>query len=120
MFQLKDTVLLFDFDYQVIHCFTTKAELIWRSEIQLDLSKDFSGRVHHDKISNRFFLEFTHIQQSYLIEIDPRTGNEIETIPLKGFKHIDHISVYNNRVCFLYQPDFGARGKKLYSIILKD
>jgi len=114
MFQLKDSVLLFDFDYQAVHCFKMNAELLWRSEIQIYLSKDFTGRVHHDKISNRFSLEFLNIQQSYLIEIDPRTGGELETIPIQKFKHIDHISVYNNRIFFLHQPDFGERGKKLY------
>jgi len=78
------------------------------------LNKDFTGRVHHDKISNRFFLEFVNVQLSYLIEIDPLTGEEIQTIPINKFKHIDHVSVYNNRIFFLHQPDFGDRGKKIY------
>jgi hypothetical protein len=114
MFQLEDSVLLFDFDYQAVHCYTINANLLWRTDIQVELNKDFTGRVHHDKISNRFFLEFVNIQLSYLIEIDPLTGEEIQTIPINKFKHIDHISIYDNRIFFLHQPDFGDRGKKIY------
>ncbi len=114
MFQLEDSVLLFDFDYQAVHCFTLGAELLWRTDIQIELGKDFTGRVHHDKISNRFFLEFVNTQLSYLIEIDPQTGEELQTIPINKFKHIDHISIYYNRAFFLHQPDFGDRGKKIY------
>ncbi len=114
MFQLEDSVLLFDFDYKAVHCFTLSAELLWRTDIQIELGKDFTGRVHHDRISNRFFLEFINTQLSYLIEIDPKSGEELQTIPINKFKHIDHIRIYNNRVFFLHQPDFGDRGKKIY------
>ena len=119
MIQLGDTALLFDFDNKYVNCFKLNSNLLWRTKIQIDLSKDFTGRVHHDKISNRFFLEFLNIQLSYLIEIDPKSGKELSRIPIKGYKHIDHISVYNNRIYFLYQPDFGDRGKKLYYINIR-
>ena len=114
IFQLIDNVLLFDFEYQEVHLFTINADLLWSTQLQVELNNDFTGRVHHDKITNKFFLEFLNVRLSYLIEIDPLTGEEIQTIPIQKLKHIDHISVYNNRIFFLHQPDFGDRGKKIY------
>ncbi|MEA1980215.1 MAG: carboxypeptidase-like regulatory domain-containing protein, partial [candidate division Zixibacteria bacterium] len=97
MIQLGDTSLLFDFDNKYVNCFELNSNLLWRTQIQTDLSKDFTGRVHHDKISNRYYLEFLNVQLSYLIELDPKSGKELSRIPIKGYKHIDHISVHNNR-----------------------
>jgi hypothetical protein len=118
LFQSGDTALLFDFDLQVINCITISGVLRWRTKMQVDLTKEFTGKVHKDKITNRFFLEFLNIQSSYLIEIDPYTGKVLSNIPIRQYKHIDHISVYDNRIFFLFQPDFGDRGKKLYYVNL--
>ena len=118
MIQLGDTALLFDFYNNYINCFELNGNLVWRTKIKVDLKKRFTGRVHFDKISGRCFLEFLDIQTSYLIEIDPRTGKELNTIPIQKFKHIDHISVYNSKIFFLHQPDFGEKGKKLFYINL--
>ena len=82
LFQIGDSVLLFDFYNNYINCFELNSQLLWRTEILIDLNKDFTGRVHHDKVSNRYFLEFLNIQSSYLIEIDPYTGNELSRIPI--------------------------------------
>jgi hypothetical protein len=110
----QDSALLFDFDIGMIFCITLKGKVLWNSEIQADVSKDFTGRVHRDKISDRYFLEFLNVQLSYLIEIDPKTGKDIRTIPIRPQKHIDHLSVHDNKVWFLYQPDTGDKGKKLF------
>ncbi|MFH0760642.1 MAG: carboxypeptidase-like regulatory domain-containing protein [Bacteroidota bacterium] len=118
LLQLSDSALLFDFDLQKIYCLTISGKPLWTSTIQADLSKDFTGRIHHDKITNRFFLEFLNIQSSYLIEINPETGEALTNIPIRQYRHIDHISVNNNRVYFLFQPDFGDKGKKLFNINL--
>ena len=118
LLQIGDSALLFDFELQAIYCLTISGKLLWTSTIQADLSKDFTGRIHRDKTTNRFFLEFLNIQSSYLIEIDPTTGKALSNIPIRQYRHIDHISVNNNRVYFLYQPDFGDKGKKLFYISL--
>lgn len=114
MLQIADSVLLFDYNFKEILCFRTDGELKWSSKINADLNSDFQGKVHHDKISGRYFLEFLNVQLSYLIEINPLTGNKIRTIPILKYKHIDHINIYSNRIFFLHQPDFGHRGKKIY------
>lgn len=116
LLQISDSALLFDFELQTVYCLTLSGKLLWTSTIQADLSKDFTGRVHRDKTTNRFFLEFLNIQASYLIEIDPKTGKALSNIPIRQYRHIDHISVNNNRVYFLYQPDFGDKGKKLFYV----
>ena len=115
-FQIGDSALLFDYYNNYINCFELNSQLLWRTEILIDLSKDFTGRVHHDKVSNRYFLEFLNVQSSYLIEIDPYTGKELSRIPILSYRHIEHISVHDNRVFFLHQPDFGDRSKKLYYV----
>ncbi len=118
LLQISDSALLFDFERQAIYCLSIAGKLLWASTIQADLSKDFTGRVHRDKTTNRFFLEFLNIQASYLIEIDPKTGKALSNIPIRQYRHIDHISVNNNRVYFLYQPDLGDKGKKLFYVNL--
>jgi hypothetical protein len=114
MIQVEDSVMLFDLTKGRVFCITLGRELKWESILQSNLSKDFTGRVHRDPITNRFFLEFLNIQSSYLIEINPLTGQEIRIIAIRPYKHIDHVSVYDNKVWFLYQPDIGEEGKKLY------
>jgi len=93
----KETYALIDFvikeNSREIHCFKTNGEIRWTTNINTDLSKDFTGLAHYDKISNRYFLEFVIAQLSYLIEIDPVNGDQILTIPILKFKHIDHISI---------------------------
>lgn len=114
LINLGDTSLLFDFVMEEIICFRLSGEFLWKSQIMVDLAKEFTGRIHHDDVTNRYFLEFLHIQLSYLIEIDPKSGKEMDRIPIPKYKHIEQISIDNNRVFFLHQPDFGDRGKKLY------
>jgi len=114
LYHVGDSLLLFDFNNQSINCFDNYSNMRWRTRIIPDMSKDFTGRIHWDRITNRYFLEFLNIQLSYLIEIEPYSGSVLNTIPIHNFKHIDHISIHNNRIFFLHQPDFGDRGKKLY------
>lgn len=114
IYLVKDSLLLFDFNNYSINCFDPAGNFRWRTRIKPDLSKDFSGNIHWDKIQNRFFLEFSNIQLTYLIEIDPKTGKELSAVPIRKYKHIDHINIDNNRIFFLHQPDFGDRGKKIY------
>lgn len=114
--QMGDSSLLFDFDKKLINCIKSNGELKWTSNMQVPLRNDWTGNVHYDKIAQRFYLEFLHIQLSSLVEIDPLTGEALSQIPIKRFKHIDNITVLNNRIFFLHQPDFGDRGKKLYFV----
>ena len=74
MIQAGDSVLLFDYNYDEILCYKTNGELKWTSEINVDLNRDFNGKVHFDKTTGRCFLEFLNIQLTYLIEINPLTG----------------------------------------------
>ncbi len=118
LFQMEDSALLFDFKLQYINCIGTNSEFRWRTNIGIDLSKDFTGRIHRDKATNRFFLEFLNIQSTYLIEINPKTGQALAQIPIRQYRHIDHVNIDNNRIYFLYQADFGDKGKRLYYVNL--
>lgn len=115
-FQIGDTCLLFDFDKKLINCINSGGEILWTSELQVQLGSDWTGNVLYDEIAHRFYLEFLHIQLSYLLEIDPRKGEVLSRIPINKYKHIDHLSVLNNKIFFLHQMDFGDRGKKLYFV----
>lgn len=114
MIQTGDSLLLFDYGFREIHCFKTNGDLLWASKLNVDLRKDFTGNIHYDEVSGRFFLEFLNIQLTYLIEINPLKGVTIRTIPILKYKHIDHLRIRNNQIFFLHQPDFGDRGKKIY------
>jgi len=115
---LQDSALLLDFELLQILCITGNGNLKWQTPILINLSKDFTGTLHHDPTTNRFFLEFHHIQSTYLMEINPRSGTAVATFPIKPFQHIENIQIQDNRVFFLYQPDIGDKGKKLYFISL--
>jgi len=79
-------------------------------------NNDWESRMHRDPVSGRFYLEFLNGQLSYLIELNPKTGDEVRKIPVPRYKHIDHINIVNDRIYFLHQPDIGDKGKKLYYI----
>ncbi|MCX6226905.1 MAG: hypothetical protein NTV01_19515, partial [Bacteroidia bacterium] len=109
-----DSLLLFDFTAGYIIRFSEKVDKYWKLPMQIAFNKDWVHRMHHDPVTNRFYLEFANGTFSYLIEIDPVTGAEVRKIPIPTYNHIDHIQVIKNRIWFLHQPDFGDRGKKLY------
>ncbi|MEA1875237.1 MAG: carboxypeptidase-like regulatory domain-containing protein [Bacteroidota bacterium] len=113
LFDLGDSILIFDFFKQMVICHGNNGELLWDKQIKIDLSNNWTGRVHYDLINNRFFLEFNHIQATYLVEIDPHSGESIGRIHIDKYKHIDHIQIHNNRLFFLHQKDIGNRGKRI-------
>lgn len=119
MYSAGDSLLLFDFTAGRIVRFSEKVDKCWNLSMQIAFNKDWQHRMHHDQVTNRFYLEFANGTFSYLIEIDPVTGTELRKIPVPTYNHIDHIQVNNNRIWFLHQPDFGERGKKLYYLDLQ-
>lgn len=116
LFPVEDSLLLFDFDRKLIRYYKYNGEFSHQSSIQINLSADWTGRIHQDRENNRYYLEFLHIQSTFLIEIDPKTGEELRQIPIKNYKHIDHLQVIDNRIFFLHQPDFGNKLKQLLYI----
>jgi hypothetical protein len=114
LYQVDDSLLLFDFSTYSIVKFTLDGKIAGEIPMHIVFNDDWENRMHRDPVTGRFYLEFLNGQSTYLIEIDPGTGKEVRKIPIRNYKHIDHVSVNNNRVFFLYQPDFGDRGKKLY------
>jgi hypothetical protein len=79
--------------------------------------KDFS-LVHFDMETERFYLQFENNASTEFVEIDPLTGHHLKNITVKSFKHIEQCSFKNDRLFFLFQPDFGNRLKKIYSIVI--
>lgn len=116
LFPVEDSLLLFDFDRKLIRYYQYNGEFSHQSSIQINLSADWTGRIHQDRDNNRYYLEFLHIQSTILIEIDPKTGKELRQIPIKNYRHIDHLKVIDNRIFFLHQPDFGNKLKQLLFI----
>ena len=114
LFPAGDSLLLFDFTAGTVIRFSEKVDKCWKLQMQIAFNKDWVHRMHHDTVTDRYYLEFASGPYTYLIEIDPVSGTEVRKIPIPTYNHIDHIQVINNRVWFLHQPDFGDRGKKLY------
>jgi len=116
VYEVRDSIFLFDFNNYSILKFNQDGSQIGETPMQIVFNRDWKNKMHKDPVTGRFFLEFLNGQSTYLIEIDPYTGVEIQKIPIREYKHIDHVSIVNSRVFFLHQPDFGNRGKKLFYI----
>ena len=114
LFRVGDSLLLFDFAKLSIIRFSREGIQTGETPMRIVFNNDWERRMHCDAVTGRFYLEFLNGQLSYLIELDPQTGDEARKIPILNFKHIDHIRIINDRVFFLHQPDFGDKGKKLY------
>ncbi|MCD6346332.1 MAG: hypothetical protein J7L96_02815 [Bacteroidales bacterium] len=116
LFSVGDSLLLFDFDQKLICYYYYTGKLSFQCSIQINLSSDWTGRIHQDRDNNRYYLEFLHNQSTFLVEIDPQTGKELGQIPIKNYRHIDHLQVINSRIFFLHQPDFSNELKQLIYI----
>ncbi|MCX6227214.1 MAG: carboxypeptidase-like regulatory domain-containing protein [Bacteroidia bacterium] len=114
LYQPGDSLLIFDFVKFSIFSFSKNGKPTGETLMSIVFDNDWKKRMHRDPVTGRYYLEFLHGQLTYLIEIDPKTGDEVRKIPIPGYKHIDHINITNNRIYFLHQPDFGDKGKKLY------
>lgn len=114
LFQLGDSLVIFDFQKFSISSFTRDGKQTGETPMRVVFNHDWKSRMHRDPVTGKFYLEFLHGQLTYLIEIDPVTGDEVRKIPITAYKHIDHIRINNNRVYFLHQPDFGDKAKKVY------
>ncbi|MEA1876379.1 MAG: carboxypeptidase-like regulatory domain-containing protein [Bacteroidota bacterium] len=116
LFSVGDSLLLFDFDQKLIRYYHFNGECSYQSSIKVNLNADWTGRIHQDRENNRYYLEFLHIHSTYLVEIDPGSGEKLRQIPINNYRHIDHLKVINNRIFFLHQPDFGNELKQLVYI----
>jgi hypothetical protein len=69
-----------------------------------------------DAESGRFYLQFDDNSFTEFMEVDPLTGQHLKHITVKSFKHIEECRFKNDRLYFLFQPDYGNQLKKVYSI----
>ncbi|MCX6227215.1 MAG: carboxypeptidase-like regulatory domain-containing protein [Bacteroidia bacterium] len=114
LFMVGDSMLLFDFVILSIVRFSKDGVQTGETPMRIVFDNDWERRMQRDPSTGRFYLEFLHGQLTYLIEIDPVTGDEVKKVPILKFRHVDHIRIINGRIYFLYQPDVGDKGKKLY------
>jgi hypothetical protein len=116
MFRFKGKQLVFNRESKCIAWFDDSGKL----EMEVPFKIDFHGKnftsVHFDAGTGHFYLQFEDNSFSEFIEIDPLTGQHMRNITVRSFNHIEQCCFKNDRLYFLFQPDFGNRLKKVYSI----
>lgn len=110
----KDSVFLFNFNDSTIDIYNANLQLVSSSEITKDFYSDFKDQIINDPVNNTFYALKIKKGHCKLVQIDPTTANCLQQFDIPDLPFVQKISVWNNKIYFLYS-DFAQTGyKKLY------
>ncbi|MCX6223638.1 MAG: hypothetical protein NTV01_02600 [Bacteroidia bacterium] len=116
MISLGKNQMIFDREAATIFWLDKRGEVIREVGINNKLNGMYFQDVHLDNGTGRIYLEYPQGPFTHFVEVNPETGQEIRRFMVTGYKHIEKCEFLNDRLYFLYQPDFGKRIKKVFSI----
>ncbi len=91
-----------------------------KKSIGMDFYKDKNLKeiLLNDPVDNRFFTLFEEKGIISVCEIDINTGNLFKPVTIPSFHYIDHLTVYQGQLYFLYNEESFHEYKKIFRMSL--
>jgi hypothetical protein len=114
MFEIAGELLLFSLPDDEIRRYDSLNNLISSTPVTFHKAPGFKKQILHDKGTGRFYAIFVLQGITCLKEIDVATGKIIYELSVPSYPWVDQLSVFQDRVWFLYKEDKGKEYRKLF------
>lgn len=117
MFLVNEELILFDL-YNDLLCRIDAYNCEVFDSIPVEFHKNrrktnWEREIIQDPITKKLYALYDHVGNTALREIDPETGELSTEIPLY-YRYTEHVTVYNNKIYYIYRPFESMQKKYLY------
>ena len=117
MFLVNEELVLFDL-YNDLLCRIDAYNCEVFDSIPVEFHKNrrktnWEREIIQDRVTKKLYALYDHVGNTTLREIDPETGELSTEIPLY-YRYTEHVTVYNNKIYYIYRPFESMQKKYLY------
>ena len=113
VFVVNDTICIFDLSIDRIRRFDRAYTAIDEIPIHFHEQRSWRAMLIQDPVTERIYSIHQRNERIWLNEIDPRTGNAVESPPLHH-PYAGEVKVHDGRVWYVYRPFGSLQRRTLY------